>query len=148
NKVLGVESVMGQSAAVASSDMQIALIASAASLAGAMIGALIPAVVTYVQSRRGRDDERGLLAVQVSSALYTYASGCVDVAYDSGAPDEEGRLCSVVPAPILNTLSLDVTWRTISVKLLDRIFSIPSAQRIINERLGWEAENDFEYPVL
>lgn len=32
--------------------------------------------------------------------------------------------------------------------LLDRIFALPAAQRIVNERLGWEAENDFEYPIL
>ncbi|UOV08543.1 hypothetical protein MUU77_17335 [Pseudoxanthomonas sp. F37] len=72
----------------------------------------------------------------------------MSVAYDSGEPDEEGRLCCVASAPTFNPLSLDVNWRTISVKLLDRIFAIPSAQRIVNERLGWEAENDFEYPVL
>jgi len=148
DKVTVVEPVVDQLEAAASYDMQIALIASSASLAGAMIGALIPAAVTYVQNRRGRDDERGFLAVQVSAALYNYASGCVDVAYDSGEPDEEGRLCRVVSAPTLSPLSLDVNWRTISVKLLDRIFAIQSAQRIVNERLGWDAANDFEYPIL
>lgn len=148
SRVPVVEPAMEQVEITASSDMQIALIAGGASLAGALIGALIPAVVTYFQNRSSRQDERGFLAVQVSSALYTYASGCVDVAYDSGQHDEQGRLCYVVPSPTFNPPSLDVNWRTISVKLLDQIFAIPSAQRIVNERLGWEAENDFEYPVL
>ena len=130
------------------SDMQIAWVAGGASLAGALLGALIPAIVTHFQNKRGRQDEQGFLAVQVSSALYTYASGCVDVAYDSGEPDDQGRLCTVISSPTFDPLSLDVNWRTISVTLLDRIFAIPSAQRIVNERLGWEAENDFEYPVL
>src|SRR5690606_33731560 len=102
-------------------DMQIAWIAGGASLAGALLGALIPAVVTHFQNTRSRADEQGFLAVQVSSALYTYASGCVDVAYDSGEQDEQGRLCPVETAPTFNPLSLDVNWRTIPVQLLDRI---------------------------
>jgi len=134
-------------AAKAASDMQV-WIAGGASLAGALIGALIPALVTYFQNKRSRDDEKGFLAVQVSSVLYTYASGCVDVAYDSGETDDQGRTCPSVTSPILDPLSLDVNWRTIPVTLLDRIFALPAAQRIVNERLGWEAENDFEYPVL
>lgn len=148
SRVPSVEPVMGRVEIAASSDMQIALIAGGASLAGALIGALIPAVVTYLQNRTSRQDELGFLAVQVSSALYSYASGCVDVAYDAGQHDEQGRLCYVMTSPTFNPPSLDVNWRTISVKLLDRIFAISSAQRIVNERLSWEAENDFEYPVL
>lgn len=135
-------------AAKAASDMQVAWIAGGASLAGALIGALIPALVTHFQNKRSREDEKGFLAVQVSSALYTYASGCVDVAYDHGEPDDQGRTFPTVASPILDPLSLDVNWRTIPVSLLDRIFALPAAQRIVNERLGWEAENDFEYPVL
>lgn len=146
--VSAAEATMGQVDIAGFSDMQIALIAGGASLAGALIGALIPAAVTYFQSKSSREDERGFLAVQVSSALYTYAAECVDVAYDSGEHDEQGRLCCVVRTPSLSPLSLDVNWRTISIKLLDRIFAIPSAQRIVNERLSWEAEHDFEYPVL
>lgn len=130
------------------SDMQVAWIAGGASLVGALLGAVIPAVVTHRQNKRSREDEQGFLAVQVSSALYGYASECVDVAYDSGEHDDQGRLCPAIRAPTFDPLSLDVNWRTISVQLLDRIFAIPSAQRIVNERLGWEAQNDFEYPVL
>lgn len=138
----------GQVEMGAFSDMKIALIAGGASLAGALIGALIPAAVTYFQNRNSREDERGFLAVQVSSALYNYAAGCVDVAYDSGEHDEQGRLCYVVRSPTFSPLTLDANWRTISVKLLDRIFAIHPAQRIVDERLGWEAEYDFEHPVL
>ena len=129
-------------------DMQIALIAGGASLAGALVGALIPAAVTYFQNRGNREDERGFLAVQVAASLYTFASGCVDVMYDNGEPDEQGRDCIVVGSPNFSTMSLGVNWRSISVELLDRIFAIPTAQRIVNERLGWEAQNDFEYPIL
>lgn len=129
-------------------DMQIALIAGAASLAGALIGAFIPAAVTYHQAKRSREDERDYLAVHVSSALYSYASGCVDVAYDQGEPDDQGRHCIEVQAPTLDPLALDVNWRSIPVAILDRIFALPSAQRIVNARLGWEAQNDFEYPML
>lgn len=143
-----VESAVESVGTTAPSDMQIALIAGGASLAGALIGALIPAIVTYIQNRSSREDERGFLAVQVSSALYTYANCCVDVAYDAGEHDDQGRLWFIVPSQTFNPLSLDVNWRTIPVKLLDRIFAISAAQRIVNERLGWEAENDFEYPVL
>ncbi|MDH5829272.1 hypothetical protein QFW80_01890 [Luteimonas sp. M1R5S18] len=132
----------------AASDMRIAWIAGGASLAGALLGAVIPVVVAHLHNKRSREDERDFLAVQVSSALYTYASGCVDVAYDSGEDDERGRLCPVETAPTLDPLSLDVNWRTIPVNLLDRIFALPAAQRIVNERLRWEALNDFEYPVL
>jgi len=129
-------------------DMQVALIAGVASLLGALLGALIPAVFTYHQTKRGREDERGYLAVHVSSALYSYASGCVDVAYDTGEPDEDGRDCISVRSPTLDPLSLDVNWRSISVALLDRVFALPSAQRIVDARLSWEAEHDFEYPIL
>jgi hypothetical protein len=129
-------------------DMQIALITGAAGLVGALLGALIPTIFTHYQAKRSREDERGYLAVHVSSALYSYASGCVDVAYDTGEPDDQGRQCIIVRSPTLDPLSLDVNWRSISVAILDRIFALSSAQGIVNSRLGWEAENDFEYPIL
>lgn len=137
-----------QVAPATSLDMQTAWIAAGASLAGALIGALIPTLMTFFQNKGSRENERGFLAVQVSSALYTYASGCVDVMYDQGEPDNQGQLCIVAKAPRLDLASLNVNWRSIPVDLLDRVFAIPNAQRVVSERLSWEAQNDFEYPIL
>lgn len=143
-----VASTVAQAAQTTSLNMQTAWIAAGASLIGALIGALIPALMAFFQNKSSREDERGFLAVHVAAALYTYASSCVDVMYDAGEPDEQGRVWIVVLSPTFSPLEQDVNWRSISVELLDRIFAIPSAQRIVNERLRWEAENEFEYPIL
>ncbi|CAD0326505.1 hypothetical protein ABQZ69_02335 [Xanthomonas sp. WHRI 8391] len=130
-----------------SEPLTIGVIAAVASLAGSLAGASIPTTLSWWLHRQQKNADVGYLAVTVGAILDRYIGGCIDVMYDDGVFDADGQLVARVSSPKLELGSLDVNWRSIPVTLLDRVFAIPNAQLLVQDRLAWEADFD-DYPIL
>lgn len=131
----------------AAAALAVGVIAAAASLVGSLLGAGIPTTLTWWFHRQQRDADIGYLAVTVGAVFDQYIGGCIDVMYDEGMEVPSGEIEPRTSSPRLDLGSLDVNWRSIPATLLERIFAIPNAQLLVQDRLAWEAEFN-SYPIL
>ncbi|WP_372356764.1 hypothetical protein ACCP99_03535 [Xanthomonas sp. NCPPB 3443] len=130
-----------------SEPLLLGVIAAVAALLGSLVGASIPTTLSWWIHYQQRESDIGYLAVTVGAILDRYINGCIDVMYDDGMPDADGETVPRVSSPTLELAALNVNWRSIPVTLLDRIFAIPNAQLLAQDRLAWEAEFS-DYPIL
>lgn len=98
-----------------------------------LVGVVVGAVMTFARDlwfQRQRDlKERQYLAIQVSSLLERYVSGCVEVVADNGLyhgqPDENGIYQAQAEEPKFEPELLQVDWKSLPPNLMYEILDFP-----------------------
>ncbi len=115
-------------------------------LVGVLIGAFITAGKDIYFDWQTRLKSQEYLAIRVVTRLDDYIVGCVEVAVDTGEPDERGYYHTRCEVPEFDLDSLDVDWKSISAHLMYKILSFPSSIDAAHNKIQGVTDNQASPP--
>jgi hypothetical protein len=118
-------------------------------LIGVIVGALLSPSIEAIKEQIAKKRRREYLAIKVSCLLSLFVDKCASVAMDDGLSmgqlTPEGQRTKQVNEPdIINFNELDVDWRVLPPKLLDKIFKLPIEHERRNKKIQSVRLDDLE----
>ena len=120
---------------------------------GVIIGAFLTPVIEWVRAARTDRKHARYMAIRVISIIDEFVDMCVEVAADSGEPDQGGWYYYHAAVPKLEPFPDGLDWEVIDHKLAYDILSLPNKLNDTKRNIRWESQhiggpNDELGPIL